>query len=179
MPGVVFDLYRKTGEVLEPSSGNTIELFTFVESETTDIHGDYWFTGLAPGDYEVRENLEKTDTNGNNVPDSDEGLVSTTPETFRTIVKSRQEFVWEAGAWLMQGDANGDGVFNQDDIDYQIDRFALKTQKVVPNSGLKFGNFVLGSVHAIKYDDFNVDGDHDAGEVGMAGINFDLYKKIV
>ncbi len=38
----------------------------------------------------------------------------------------------------------------------------------------EFGNLVLGSIHGVKYDDLNGNGDRDAGEPGVPDVTFEL-----
>ena len=62
LEGVAFQLYRYLGTATQVNPTNPLETLTtfnweFIRTEFSDVHGDFWFTGLKPGLYTVRENL--------------------------------------------------------------------------------------------------------------------------
>ena len=125
---VKFDLYKFVGSTrLEPPTftpGFTRYEWTLVDMELSDVHGDFWFVGLEPGTYVVRENQESleamgleqstTQAQGNPsyflnamppsmmVPTDDPtnpgiGENPLDPATGAIVVASTEEYVWEAG----------------------------------------------------------------------------------
>jgi protocatechuate 3,4-dioxygenase beta subunit len=182
LEGVTFQLMRKTDTTFGPS-GTPFEQFTGTRTTTTDEHGQFWFTGLVPGEYKVSELLDQTDTNNNGIPDSDEGMISTTADSIRIVIESREEYAWIAGdadhTYLTAFDPRvmgnvdiwdntipgpgSDGVVTQEDIDYEIALLALKD--VTPaDPRLEFGNFIKGSIHGLKFEDVDADGKRDRNE---------------
>ncbi len=77
-PGIRFQLADSSGNVLD--------------EVTTDDNGEFWFTGLRPGEYIVRELLPPE-------------LISTTPAPASLFVGSRQELVWRDGAAMLEPDS--------------------------------------------------------------------------
>ncbi len=64
LEGVGFQIYRYTGmQKLDVfSSGDvTVHSWELAGTQFTDVHGEFWFTGLTPGIYTIRENLELRD----------------------------------------------------------------------------------------------------------------------
>lgn len=70
----------------DENSGQAVE-----REATTDENGEFWITGLNPGDYTV----------GEVVPD---GFAITTGTSFHFTIESRVEFVWREGAAMLPAD---------------------------------------------------------------------------
>ena len=208
MEDVAFDLYYLVQTYYEPSNPELQFEWAFQERTLTDSHGNFWFTGLDPGKvYQVRENLAATDTNNNGIPDDQEGLYSTTDDEFTTdgrlsAAKNTCLGVVTRSWWLMvpppmtpKGDP--DGKITQDEIDYAVAVSAVDgvrppgepgdpvAAETVVYRGLIFGNFIEGSVHGFKFDDYNGDGQYDPiadqlsvgtgqSDVGLNGAVFNL-----
>ncbi len=73
----------------------------------SNLDGEFWMTGVAPGDYVLIELLDQIDRNdmngngfpdGNGTPDVQEGLMASTPTEVPLTILSRQELVWTEGA---------------------------------------------------------------------------------
>lgn len=58
-------------------------------SESTDAGGEFWFENLMPGEYTVTEM----------VPD---GFLPTTPTSWQVTLESGEEYVWAAGAAMLE-----------------------------------------------------------------------------
>jgi hypothetical protein len=58
-------------------------------TQTTDMGGEFWFTGLAPGNYTVTEQIPA-------------GFVSSTGSVWTKAIRSRQEYAWQTGAADLQ-----------------------------------------------------------------------------
>ncbi|MCO6458616.1 MAG: choice-of-anchor D domain-containing protein [Pirellulaceae bacterium] len=98
---------------------------------STNNDGEFWFTGLAPGNYTVREAV------GLLPP----GLRPTADQQFEVTILSRQEFVWRAGAAMLPPGS--------------------PQHEIVVGDELVFGNTYLGSIHGYKFDDLNANGNDD------------------
>jgi len=69
LTGVTFELYKFVDthtykydfNTTKPAVTYTTYEWEFVTSTTSMDHGEFWFTGLTPGVYSVRENIEGTD----------------------------------------------------------------------------------------------------------------------
>ncbi|MCA9217170.1 MAG: hypothetical protein KDB27_29075, partial [Planctomycetales bacterium] len=147
LPGVPFEL---TGD-----ANNDGVIDTFLAYTNKD--GEFWFEdvtlpsgevlpGLWPGEYTVTERLDLIH------PD----YTPTTPWQRTFFVGSREELVWQRGA-------------------AHLGNMSLKRERFVGKK-LMFGNFVTGSIHGFKFDDFNADGKfvHADGDRGFGGFNFEL-----
>ncbi len=125
---------------------------------TSDENGEFWYTDLIPGDYTVVEYPDAyTQYPGE--------VMSTTHEpddrfpwgavSAEVRVWSRQELVWRVDAAHLPPDS-------------------LREEVLVDN--LDFGNFVKGSIHGFKFEDWNADGVFDPGsDNGWEGFEFTLY----
>ena len=125
--GVEFDLYRWVStETIDPPSADpfVVHDWEYVKSETSDSHGRFWFTGLEPGKYVVREALAGTewiqttdqaqgspDTNyeGKGVLPTALGEDPNDPATGTFLIESRIEYAHEPGGHIMYMDLNDDG----------------------------------------------------------------------
>ncbi len=74
--GIPFELLDANGQV--------------ADSVLSDINGEFWFTGLVPGDYTVRE-----------VDDPNDAILPTTPTQVTVTLASGQELVWADGAAML------------------------------------------------------------------------------
>jgi hypothetical protein len=85
------DGVRDEGE--GPMAGVTFELVDVagtVSEQVTNADGEFWFVGLAPGAYTVRE-----------VDDPNDNFDPTTPLARDLVVRSGEELVWQAGAAML------------------------------------------------------------------------------
>jgi len=104
LEGIKFDLYKYNGSTphsYDLFSGAEVSITTYewtlVGSEYSDVHGEFWFTGLIPGmTYTVREDLSGTDY-----------LQTTDQATGNPTSVFDPDSV----------DANGDGVYTQAEIE--------------------------------------------------------------
>ncbi len=116
---------------------------------TTDDNGEFWFVGLPPSVAGEGQGTGYTITEI--VP---AGFVATTP-TVRTFdLRSRQEFVWQQGAAM---------------LDSELPQF-----EVLVGRELMFGNISTGSFHGFKFEDVDGDGVFDPDELPLPGIAFQL-----
>ena len=117
-----------------------------VITAASDLSGEFWFTGLLPGEYTIREVTES-------LPRA--VMPSTQPEA-TVFVKSGQELVWREGAARLALDA--------------------LQEEVLVGEPLMFGNYIKGSIHGFKFEDFNADGVYqpDDGDVPWSDISFEL-----
>ncbi|MCA9248269.1 MAG: hypothetical protein KDA42_14170, partial [Planctomycetales bacterium] len=109
-------------------------------STTTMANGEYWFEGLEPG---------LTYTVREQAPS---GTVQTTADPAAILVLSGVEWV----ATQDQADALAAG--GHDPTRIEIDPL------------LAFGNASNGSIHGLKFEDLDADGQLDPGEPGIAGV---------
>ena len=133
------------------------EVITETDVEyTSDANGDVDITGLNPGEYTVMEDLTGT------------GREASTATSWTITVGSGQEFVaYEGQAGLSDDDiAAGKTEIVLDAQEEGQDGFG------VPD--LAVGNYLDGSIHLFKYDDFNADGVYDPldGDSALEGIKF-------
>ena len=177
-PGVRFDLYRYGGattKTLETGSTVTTHSWQRTDKQTTDAHGEFWFEDLEPGTYEIVERIpdgyESSTGAITETPDGDDA-----PSANAITISSRQEYVWEDGATLME-DFNGQGVVigdNADEIGLKVEVNTSTVNGDLVSGPLVFGNYEPGSFHGYKYEDINGDGDRDDGEPGLNGVMFAL-----
>src|SRR5690606_5447867 len=136
LAGVAFRLYRLDAVTqTQPFSGVTNTNYHWVLAGTawTDVHGEFWFTDLDPGYYEVREAPELNDVNDNNIPDVDEGYIfiqttdqETEPPGLDTDtsnsfhIQSRVEYVWSLNVVDAPMDMDGDGFITQNEEDAAV-----------------------------------------------------------
>ncbi len=107
MEWVAFQLLDENGDIVDINGdgvGNDDDV------EYTDVDGQFWFTDLPIGtSYTVIERLDLTDRNdlngdgfpdegGNGVPDDQEGLFSSTPDSWTVTIGYGEEYVWTNGA---------------------------------------------------------------------------------
>ena len=210
LPGVKFDLYKfvKTTVTIKASLGGTIVTkykWKDVGDATTDVHGEFWFTDLDPGIYEVGRTADppmqqstKQPTNNPNAKDLnndgdfiDAGESGVNPATSPTNyqIVSRREFVWEKGAASRIMDLDKNGKITQDEIDVAKAKGALKVEVLATPAvdaapadklqDLWFGNFVLGQILGFKYEDVNRDGKYvpGDGDVPLAKVKMELKDK--
>ncbi len=119
---------------------------TLTRTTTTDASGQFWFTGLLPGNYAVTETPPP-------------GFVPTTvPFRFLTI-NSREELVWTPGAAeLPAGDPRFEVLANG-----------------IDGPSLLFGNTVPGSIHGFKFEDIDGNGIYDPNsEPPLPNVTFTL-----
>ena len=119
-------------------------------TETTDVNGEFWFTGLLPSANGVGPATGYTVTE--TVP---AGFVATTPTSYVTDLLSRQELVaFVDQAMIPPGDPR---------------------VEVLVGVPLEFGNTVPGSIHGFKFQDVDADGAYnDAIDVPLIGVDFTL-----
>ncbi len=118
-----------------------------VPSQFTDANGDFWFSDLKPGTYTVTENVPPT------YESSTHGLDPSVTLT----VDSGIEFVA----------MNGQAMFPD-----ELPPLSMKKER--QDDRLLFGNFERGSIHGIKFEDFNADGFPDDTDQLLAGVTFTL-----
>ncbi len=177
LEGVTFDLWRfvETQHITVSNIDRTIYHWVKTQSVVSDVHGEYWFTGLRPGKYTVRENLgtppvfKQTTSQAQDDPNafvSEDGLVMgeapiTEPGTTSIItVLSQQEYVWRVGKHLMPIDANGNQVIDPSEWQLAYQKAALKysagftpgvdyadpSKKFTPTNPTKNGGLLLGEL---------------------------------
>ena len=131
--GVTFQLVDADGNVLG--------------TKTTDANGEFWFTGLRPGEYRVRERVPF-------------GLSPTTPAEVTHLLQSGEELVWREGAAMLDEDAL------QEEVDVG-ETLIFGNQR----------NDEGGSIHGFKFEDFDGDGVYEPseGDVPMGGVPFLLF----
>ncbi len=136
MPGVPFELLDDAGNI--------------VATETTNDQGEFWFTGLKPGHYTVKEgDLSAAFPDDNVMP-----VPGTQTET-DIWVRSHEEHVWQEGAAMIP-----DG---------------SERYEVGPNENLIFTDFIKGSIHGFKFHDRNLNGHWDPDtDTPFPGIEFIL-----
>ncbi|MCR9296375.1 MAG: GEVED domain-containing protein, partial [bacterium] len=192
--GIPFDLWKFLGTSTQKFTSNRTETtysWTKVGSESTDVHGEFWFTHLDPGLYEVREQdgawiqttgQPQTDLNAKVSPTQ----FGQNPADSTTIfeIVSRREFVWEAGASTRPKDFDDNGELTADEIQAGIVEGALKvevlaTPDVDPapadqDQDLWFGNLLLGTITGFKVEDVNQDGVFAGGDVPLGNVTMEL-----
>ena len=189
---VAFDLYKfvETKVVTTVSNSvTTTNIWTDVGDATTDIHGEFWFTQLNPGTYEV---IERSSADNWKLST---GQLLTTPTWSPTrasafVISSRTEYAWESAAVSRPMDgmiavgvfdpARKDGTIDTDEVQAGKNAAALKTiivaaedllPQTVPSARrLWFGDYKSATLTGFKYEDLNGNGSFDAGEPGMAKI---------
>ncbi len=102
-----------------------------IDTQTSDHGGHYWFENLIPGEYTVRERTE----------DLWPGVMPSTRTEVTLFVGSHEELVFTPGAAMLEPD------------DPQHEVFV--------GTALMFGNYVKGSIHGFKFEDFDADGRYD------------------
>jgi len=121
-----------------------------VEDVETDSSGNYWFSYLAPGEYRISERLGDTDINDDGVFDDNQGLTQVVNSDFP--VRHTVDL----------GTDNSNGVV------------AYESEKI---EDLDFLNYVQGSIHGVKFEDIDADGEFDfPDEIGLPGVTFALFK---
>ena len=191
LANVTFDLYKFTGTTTETTaSGNVITNYNWTrESDaTSNAKGEFWFTQLDPGVYEVVERPFQGNSplvQTTNQPTVDPDTLNTNPTTSTTAfqINSRVEYVWEFGAASRPVDGMGgpvDGKLDNGEKAFGYNKGALKVEYLAtPNANdidengndiepgyinrdLWFGNnYVTGSVHGFKFEDIDGDGIWD------------------
>ena len=135
--------------------------------EYSDNNGEFWFIGLLPGDYVLVE-TEIFNPDGDGTTEAGDEIMASTSLTRAVTVGSGEELVWRDGAAMLD----------------PITTPAPKHEVLLDDDGslwdenLMFGNYVKGSVHGFKFEDYNGDGvfDLSAGDQGMGAIPFILTK---
>jgi protocatechuate 3,4-dioxygenase beta subunit len=147
----------------DPIDQATIDNLVFYDS--TDDAGEFWYTGLIPGEYTVVEYPdaftsyagEVMSTTHSNDPAFDDPTLG--PAIVQTVtIESRQELVWAPGAAMLPGDFDGDGIVDDNDADGDGLPDVLREEVLTPE--LAFGNFIKGSIHGFKFEDYNADGQY-------------------
>lgn len=199
--GIRFHLYKLTNVTTKLLASNKLVTnyhWRDIDWMPTDLHGEFWFTGLQPGWYEVREEARPDLESTTGQPTGAPGL-NWSPEGSDTAyhVRSRLEFVWEkdpdgrgpnggpeTGAINRPRDLNGDGIIDADEQLMAKNKSALKAE--VLRGRLIYGNnFITGSIHGLKFHDIDADGLWDqkspkggpAAEPGLGGILIELHDK--
>ena len=184
--GVLFDLYKWTKSTTKLLASNVSKTTHFWDkvnqiSEKTDSHGEFWFTSLDAGIYEVVEtpldangkaiqlttgqrttSPNSTDTNkdGDSYDSGEfQGIDPATSKTAFTIL-SRCEFVWEFGASSRPRDLDGDGVIEGpggvpiDEIQMAYNKSILKKEVLAaPAPAVPVNIFNAGGFEAPAYHD--------------------------
>ena len=206
--GIEFDLYRfMRTEISTPASTGgpvTRYIWEAVDWATSDDHGEFWFTQLDPGIYEVVEKLGPSDlfpngytqttTNQLTIPPG----VNSNPADSNTAfpIQSRVEYVWEFGAASRAVDGMGgakDGTLSAGEQAVGTAKGALKVEYLAtPNANdvdengndiepgninrdLWFGNLLHGQIDGFKFEDVDKDGTYDpAIDRPLAGVTMTL-----
>ena len=165
-------------------------------SASTDKHGEFWFTGLDAGTYEVVEpgqgdwdlSTKQPTQDPNSRDDGDKNPntkgIDPADATTALVIESRKEWVW-AGAASRPIDGMGgakDGKIDDGERLAGYNMGGLKNETLAPASfgqpslqnDLWFGNFKLGSIEGVKYEDVNGNGKFDNGEPALQGVVFKL-----
>jgi len=152
-------------------SAKKIDLFeadgvTLVGSALTDAAGQFWFLGLTPSTYVLKEDLGvfAGDPHVMASPDPD-GVGVGVPggAASRTVtIMSGEELVYETGAAMLPADD-------------------LRHEVLVDDGRLVFGNFLKGSIHGFGYEDMDADGNLEATDkawniTGLPAKKIDLFK---
>ncbi len=143
-------------EIIGDTDGDgTVESGIFL---TTDANGEFWIRDLYPGEYIVRERLDKYIPAGH----QDDFVPTTHPlaevdgqtvSQYTVTVGSGEEWAWAEGRAMLEP-------------------HELQQEKV--DSKLAFGNSLLGSVHGCVYNDANGNGVMDNGESVQGGVEVQL-----
>ncbi|WP_231131251.1 SpaA isopeptide-forming pilin-related protein [Crateriforma conspicua] len=188
---VVFNLYRWLGSetiVLNYQNSSATALvneWEFVRTATSNFKGEFWFTGLEPGTYTIREDesslgdmfqtSDQAEGNPNDFIGTSTGgqsLIGESPldsSTDAIVIQSRQEFSWKADAMVMTVDHNGNGLNDPNEIAAANAAVALKAETVL-GEALQWGNnFTSGSIEGFKFEDVNADGVYQAPDGGGLG----------
>jgi protocatechuate 3,4-dioxygenase beta subunit len=137
---------------------------TLLGSQLTDSNGQFWFLGLAPGTYVLKEDLSvfASDPHVMASPDPDGAGGVPGGAASRTVtITSGQELVYKDGAAM--------GMLKDGQ------------EEVLVNDGrLVFGNFLKGSIHGFGYEDLDADGILDNTDVawnvpGVSAKKINLY----
>jgi hypothetical protein len=157
--GVAFNLFTKAG-------APAIDFFGLpVPTVFSDITGKFTFDNLKVGDYLVKENLALSDTfsvdsDNDGIPDKGDGIKDFS-DTFLgdTIDQGLRQSSGKAGYEIT--------------IEKPGEAKALKDDQ-------QFGNYITGSIHGVKFHDFDGDGvwDKNEKETKLKGIQFDIFKFI-
>ena len=183
LEGIKFDLYRFVSTTTQKiSSGSTVTTYNWedVGDATSDSHGEFWFTQLDPGTYEVVEQDNSPWIQSTGQPTLDPNSANTNPATSTSAFEiiSRREYVWELGAASRPMDTNDDGIIDAGEQQAGYNAGALKNEVLAtPTDGpqdLWFGNFQNGSINGFKYEDVNRDGTFNTGDLPLAGVTMYL-----
>ena len=131
----------------------------------TDLTGQFWIEDLVPGTYQIFEDLSKSDSNGNGISDDQEGMVQSTPDRDFITVAAWDEWAFQVGAAMLPADPRPElypGVADERVEVFVDDADAFPTSQV--NENLIIGNYVTGSIHGFKFNDFDADGDYEPGQ---------------
>jgi hypothetical protein len=114
---------------------------TLISSEDIDENGTAWFLDLMPGNYTLQEDISIFDPDQvMPSPDPDgEGPILGGADMRNFTITSGQEYAWDEGEAMLPEITN-------------------KTEIVVKNQKLSFGNFIKGSLHVFAFEDKNQDG---------------------
>ena len=206
--GIEFDLYKfiSTVTTTPATTGppNTTYIWQEVDWATSDDHGEFWFTQLDPGTYEVVEKPGPTDLFPNgytqtttNQPTTPPGLNSNPADSDTAFqIESRVEYVWEFGAASRAIDGMGgakDGTLDKNEQEVGRAKGALKVEYLATpksddidengnpiepgniNRDLWFGNLLHGQIDGFKFEDVDRDGNYDpAIDRPLAGVTMTL-----
>ncbi|MEQ1829553.1 MAG: SdrD B-like domain-containing protein, partial [Pirellula sp.] len=191
MSGISFDLYKFLSKtVVNLVSGKTSTNYKWELQQptaTSDVHGEFWFTNLIPGTYEV---VEQRGPYAHTTQQAAAPTTTTSPFVSNTsfVITSRREFVWEAGASSRPMDLDGDGKLSPDEFAVAAANAAMKNEvlatpanpEIAPNlvvgandksQDLWFGNFRYSNITGFKYEDVNNNKKLDGSEVGLANVS--------
>ena len=118
LPGVKFDLYKFIKTTVKTPSSLSGPVTTYfwedVGDATTDVHGEFWFTGLLAGKYEVRERAGQPFMQTTKQPTAPpDGKFNPATSTSLFEIVSRREFVWELDPTLVLAGGPGSDTANE------------------------------------------------------------------
>ena len=186
LAGIDFDLYKynkSTTKTATSTTKTTTYFWDKVDTGTSDKHGEFWFTQLDPGIYEVVERPSDGYMQSTNQPTQDPNTRNLNPALSNTRfdIQSRREYVWEFGAAYRAIDGMGgpeDGFIDAGEIQAGKNHGALKEEIVRTIDGqnsLKWGNSKLGWINGFKYEDVNNNGKYESNiDVPMANVRIRL-----
>ena len=163
LPGIKFDLFQWVSKVTTKFvSGKTVvtNQWKDVGDATSNVHGEFWFVGLSPGNYLVVEQknadwIQTTDqVKDPNAPDAKNPNMVGVDKSLGFEIVSRREWVWEIGASSRPMDGMGgplDGIIDKGEVQAGYNKGALKvevlaTRVSIPVSRIAARTAICGSV---------------------------------